>query len=80
MFYVYFLECRDGSFYCGYTNDLDKRVKNHNKGIGSKYTKKRRPVRLIYSEEYETRASAMKREYALKQLTRKQKEELIFNK
>ncbi len=78
MFYVYFLKCNDNSFYCGYTNDLNKRLMAHNKGIGSKYTKKRRPVTLIYSEEYLTRSEAMKREYALKQLNRKQKEELIF--
>lgn len=80
MFYVYFLECRDGSFYCGYTNDLEKRVLTHNKGIGSKYTKKRRPVKLIYSEKFNSRSEAMKREYSLKQLTRKQKEELIFSR
>ncbi|MBT4192480.1 MAG: GIY-YIG nuclease family protein [Candidatus Diapherotrites archaeon] len=78
MFFVYFLKCRDGSFYCGYTNDLDKRIEAHNKGKGAKYTMKRRPVSLIYSEEFETKSEAMKREYALKQLTRREKEELIF--
>jgi len=78
MFFVYFLKCRDGSFYCGYTNDLDKRIEAHNKGKGAKYTMKRRPVSLIYSEEFKTKSEAMKREYALKQLTRREKEELIF--
>jgi putative endonuclease len=78
MFFVYFLKCRDGSFYCGYTNDLDKRVEVHNHGKGAKYTMKRRPVSLIYSEEFATKSEAMKREYALKQLSRREKEELIF--
>jgi putative endonuclease len=78
MFFVYFLKCRDNSFYCGYTNDLDKRIEAHNQGKGAKYTMKRRPVSLIYSEEFTTKSEAMKREYALKQLTRREKEELIF--
>ncbi len=80
MYFVYLLECRDGSYYCGQTNDLNKRVELHNKGVASKYTSRRRPVRLIYSEELLDRSSAMKREYAIKQLTRKQKEELVFLK
>ena len=80
MFFVYFLQCRDNSFYCGYTNDLMKRVEAHNKGKGAKYTQKRRPVKLVYWEEFETRSEAMKREYALKQLTRKEKEEIILSK
>lgn len=79
MFYVYFLECRDGSFYCGYTNNLQNRIKVHNSGKGSKYVKKRRPAKLIYKEEFLTKIDAMKREYQLKQLSRKQKEELIFS-
>lgn len=80
MYFVYFLECRDKSFYCGYTNNLEKRIETHNSGRGSKYVKKRRPVRLIYFEKFHNRSLAMKREYELKQLTRKQKEELIFSK
>ncbi len=80
MFYVYFVKCRDNSFYCGYTSDLNARVKTHNSGAGAKYTKKRRPVTLIYSETFENRADAMKRECALKKLSRKQKEALIFKK
>jgi predicted GIY-YIG superfamily endonuclease len=77
-YFVYFLKCRDNSFYCGYTNDLMKRVETHNKGKGAKYTMKRRPVKLIYSEKFSTKSEAMKREYALKQLSRREKEELIF--
>lgn len=80
MYFVYLLECRDGSFYCGQTNDLEKRLDLHNKGVASKYTSRKRPVRLIYSEEYSTRSEAMKREYQIKQLTRKEKEELVFSK
>jgi len=75
--FVYFVKCRDQSFYCGYTNDLMKRVETHNKGKGAKYTQKRRPVVLVYFEEFEDKSSAMKREYALKQLSRKEKEEII---
>ena len=81
MFFVYFLRCTDNSLYCGYTNDLKKRVETHNAGKGAKYTKKKLPVYLEYSEEFLDKSSAMKREYALKQLTKREKEELIrFNK
>ncbi|NMA44585.1 MAG: GIY-YIG nuclease family protein [Candidatus Diapherotrites archaeon] len=79
-YFVYLLECRDGSFYCGQTNDLEKRVELHNKGIASKYTSRKRPVKLIYSEKYFTRSEAMKREYQIKQLTKKEKIELVFSK
>ena len=75
--YVYILECSDGSWYTGWTNDLEHRVKTHNSGQGAKYTRSRLPVRLIYSEEYETAAQARRREYAIKQLTRAQKEKLV---
>jgi len=77
-FYVYLIECRDGSLYCGWTVDLVKRVEAHNSGKGAKYTKKRRPIRLVYSEECESKSEAMKREYAIKQLSRKEKEVLAF--
>ena len=75
--FVYILKCSDQSFYTGWTNDLLKRVKTHNAGKGSHYTKARLPVNLIYFEEHPDKSSAMKREYAIKQLSRKQKEELI---
>ncbi len=80
MFYVYFLKCRDNTLYCGYTNDLEKRVESHNNGNGAKYTMKRRPVKLVYSESFATKSEAMKREYALKQLTKSEKERVILNK
>ena len=77
MNYTYLLECADQTLYCGWTNDLEKRVKAHNAGAGAKYTKARRPVVLVYYEEFETKEEAMKREYAIKQMTRKMKEKLI---
>ena len=75
--YVYILECSDGSWYTGWTNDLEHRIETHNSGQGAKYTRSRLPVRLIYSEEYETASQARSREYAIKRLTRAQKEELV---
>ena len=77
MNYTYLLECADKTLYCGWTNDLDRRVKAHNLGQGAKYTKPRRPVRLVYFEAFETKEEAMRREAAIKRLTRKQKEKLI---
>ena len=72
LFYV--LECKDGSYYAGYTNDLEKRVRVHNEGKGAKYTRAKRPVRCIYHESFETKREAMKAEYQFKQLTRPAKE------
>ncbi len=77
MNYTYILECKDHSFYTGWTNDLEKRVAAHNAGEGAKYTKGRGPVRLVYYETFETKQEAMKREYAIKQMSRTEKEELI---
>ena len=77
MNYTYIVECKDGSLYTGWTNHLEKRIQAHNEGNGAKYTKSRRPVKLVYFEEYETKEEAMKREYAIKQLTKKRKEQLI---
>lgn len=77
MHYTYLVECKDNTFYIGYTNNLQKRIKTHNAGKGAKYTRGRIPVILRYYEEYETKTEAMRREYELKKLTRKQKEELI---
>lgn len=73
------LKCNDESFYFGYATDLDRRVKEHNESntLGAKYTRGRRPVELVYHEEYETRSEAQKREYAFKKLTRSEKEKLI---
>ena len=75
--YTYVLRCADDTLYCGWTNDLTARLAAHNSGKGAKYTKTRRPVKLVYYEEHETKNEAMSREYAIKQLTRREKERLI---
>ena len=77
MNYTYILKCADGTLYCGWTNHLEARVKAHNEGRGAKYTKGRGPVSLVYYEEFETREEAMRREAAIKKLSRREKEELI---
>lgn len=77
MNYTYILKCKDDSLYTGWTNDLKKRITSHNAGKGAKYTKARRPVELVYYEEFQTREEAMKREDVIKQLSRKEKEALI---
>ena len=77
MNYTYILKCADGTLYCGWTNRLEARVKAHNEGRGAKYTKGRGPVSLVYYEEFETREEAMRREAAIKKLSRREKEELI---
>ncbi len=75
--YTYILECSDGSFYTGWTNDIRKRVASHSAGKGGKYTRAHLPVRLVYLEMHESRQEAMQREVQIKKLSRKQKEELI---
>lgn len=75
--YVYILRCADDSFYTGYTTDPERRTRVHNSGKGAKYTRARRPVELIYTEEYDDRTEAQRREYAIKQLSRAEKEKLI---
>ncbi|WP_214894483.1 MULTISPECIES: GIY-YIG nuclease family protein [unclassified Exiguobacterium] len=74
---VYIVRCRDGSLYTGYAVDVEKRVATHNTGQGAKYTRSRLPVVLAYTETFETKSDALKREYAIKQLTRAKKEQLI---
>lgn len=75
--FVYVLECSDGTFYTGYTTDVDRRVDEHNDGTAAKYTRGRRPVELIYVERFDQRSMAMQREHAIKQLRRPAKEQLI---
>ena len=75
--YTYIVKCADGSLYTGWTNNLKKRIKAHNDGKGAKYTKTRRPVELVYYEQFATKEEAMSREYHIKQLSRKRKMELI---
>lgn len=77
MNYTYIVRCKDDTLYCGWTNNLEKRMESHNAGIGAKYTRSRHPVTLVYYETFETKAEAMRREYAIKQLSRKEKLELI---
>ena len=79
MNYTYILRCSDGSYYTGWTNDLDNRVRTHNSGHGAKYTRTRLPVELVYFEEFETKEGAMRREFQIKRLTRMQKEKIIFS-
>lgn len=76
MHFVYILKCADGTFYTGYSTDVAKRCETHNKGRGAKYTRSRLPVVVVYSEEFESKSDAMKREYQIKQLTRQQKKQL----
>lgn len=80
MNYVYILRCNDDSLYTGWTNNLEKRLKAHSSGKGAKYTKARLPVDIVYYEEFEDKIDAMKREYEIKQLKRKEKLELINRK
>lgn len=74
-----FVKCSDGSLYTGWTNNLEKRIKDHNAGRGAKYTKARRPVVLVYKEEFPTKQEAMKREWEIKRLSRKEKLSMIEN-
>jgi putative endonuclease len=74
------LECADGTYYTGWTTDPDRRVKQHNKGVGAKYTSTRRPVKLVYVESYLDRRDAMKRELAIKKMRRAQKSKLIMTR
>ncbi len=77
MWFLYILECSDGSFYTGISNDLNKRLKEHNSGKGSKYTRARLPVEFIYTEELKDKSQALKREAEVKQLSRIQKKQLV---
>lgn len=79
MNYTYIVQCADGTYYTGWTNNLENRIRTHNSGKGSKYTRARLPVKLVYYETYATKSEAMKREYAIKQLSRREKQELINN-
>ena len=77
MNYVYILRCSDGTLYCGWTTDPERRVAAHNAGKGAKYTRSRRPVELVYIEEYENRHDALSREWHIKRMARNEKERLI---
>ena len=73
MNYAYLLLCADGSLYAGWTNDLRRRLHAHNEGTGAKYTRARRPVRLVYAEEFATKEEAQRRECQFKKLRRAQR-------
>jgi putative endonuclease len=74
--FVYLVRCRDGSLYCGWAIDPEARVHTHNRGTGAAYTRSRLPVELVYVERCRNRSAALKREYAIKQLSRQQKQRL----
>lgn len=76
-YYTYIVECADQTLYTGYAADLEKRIETHNSGTGAKYTRNRLPVVLRYYEKFETKSEAMKREHAIKKLTRTAKMALI---
>lgn len=76
-YFTYILRCADGSLYTGWTNDLQRRLTAHNTGRGAKYTRARRPVTLVYWETFPTKPAAMRREWAIKHLTRMEKLALI---
>jgi len=81
VFCVYMLECQDGTYYTGYTNSLEKRIKQHNDtNSGAKYTRDRRPVKVVWSKEYNYFKPAFLAEKRIKTLTRKQKESLVNGK
>ena len=75
--YTYILKCADDTLYCGWTNDLEKRLAAHNAGTAAKYTRTRRPVELVYYEEFETKQEAMSREFHIKRMPRLEKIALI---
>jgi putative endonuclease len=77
MNYTYILKCKDETLYTGWTNDIEKRLEAHNAGKGAKYTRSRRPVELVYLEQFETKEEAMRREWEIKQLSRTEKWKLI---
>ncbi len=79
MWFIYIVECADGSYYTGITNNIKRRINEHNRSnsISAKYTRYRRPVKLVYSEKNDTRSEATKREAEIKKLSRDAKENLI---
>ena len=77
MYFAYIMRCADGTLYTGYTDDIARREVVHNSGRGAKYTRSRLPVKMVYHESFATRSEAMKRECAIKRLSREQKLKLI---
>lgn len=79
MYFVYMVECKDGSFYTGWTMDIETRIVKHNNGKGAKYTHSRHPVVLKYSEVLESKSEAMRRECAIKKMSKEEKNKLILS-
>lgn len=78
MYFVYIIQCKDNTFYTGITTDLDRRIKEHNNSkLGAKYTKVRRPVKLVFSKQFENRSEASKEESRIKKLSRTEKIKLL---
>lgn len=77
MVFVYIMQCSDGSYYTGWTTDIERRLQEHNSGTASKYTRGRRPVKCVYYEEIANKNDALKREIMIKKMNRPQKEALI---
>jgi putative endonuclease len=73
MYFIYILKCSDGTLYTGYTNNLEKRIEAHNDGKGAKYTRGRRPVKMVYSEKFRSKSKALKREWDIKGMEREEK-------
>ena len=80
MYYVYIVKCSDGTLYTGYTTEIERRIEEHNLGQGARYTRGRTPVTLMHQETFSSKSKAMKREYAIKSLSRQEKQELISQK
>jgi len=76
-FYMYLARCADDTLYCGYCKDVSEREATHNSGKGAKYTRARGPVKMVYTESFETKSEAMKREYEVKKFSKVQKEKLV---
>jgi putative endonuclease len=77
MHFVYIIQCKDGTLYTGWTTDVAARINAHNEGAGAKYTKGRGPVTLLHSESFESKSDALRREMAIKKLSREDKLKLI---
>jgi putative endonuclease len=78
-YFVYIVKCKDGTYYTGYTNNLENRIYLHNNGKGAKYLKNKLPVKLVYAKEYRYYKNALRRERNIKKMTREQKKRLIAN-
>ncbi|MFQ6124405.1 MAG: GIY-YIG nuclease family protein [Candidatus Heimdallarchaeota archaeon] len=77
-YFTYILQCQDGSYYTGHTTNIDRRVQEHNSGIGGRYTRNRLPVKLVHIERHQTRKEAIQRELEIKKLSRSDKRKLII--